>query len=170
MPHILLPNLVTPENYERNVLIELDQRGRIHSKNCSVDLNDIPNDTTVLPEASVALAGLVNAHSHAFQRLLRGPTQYRGPSEDSFWTWRKVMYACLKQLSPDDIYIISKHIYLEMVASGTTHVGEFHYVHHQPNGEPYPDSIETSKAIVAAAKDAGLKLTLLRTIFSEESP
>jgi len=165
MRHILLPNLITPENYERNVLFELDQRGRISSRKCDVDLDALPTETTVLPEASVALAGLVNAHSHAFQRLLRGPTQYRGPNEDSFWTWRKVMYAGLKQLSPEDLYIISKHIYLEMVASGTTHVGEFHYVHHQPNGAPYSDSIRTSKAIIAAAKDAGIKLTLLRTIY-----
>ena len=159
MRHILLPILVTPESYERNVLIELDQTGRIHSRKCDVALDALPTETTVLPDGSVALAGLVNAHSHAFQRLLRGPTQYRGPSEDSFWTWRKVMFTCLKQLTPEDIYIISKHVYLEMVASGTTHVGEFHYVHHQPNGAPYPDSIRTSKAIIAAAKDAGIKLT-----------
>ena len=75
------------------------------------------------------------------------------------------MYQCLAQLNPDDIYTITKHLYLEMVASGTSHVGEFHYVHHQPDGTPYPDSLAMSKAIIAAAKDAGLRLTLLRTIY-----
>ena len=165
MSTIWIPHLLTSDYYERNVVVELDQNGRILSRVSGVDPQTLDDRTHRLPDDSVALPGLVNAHSHAFQRLLRGPTQYRGPAEDSFWTWRNVMYACLKQLSPDDIYTVTKHIYLEMAASGTTHVGEFHYVHHQPDGSPYANPIETSKAVIAAANDVGLKLTLLRTIY-----
>ncbi len=165
MKSIFVPKLVTPYNYEKNVHFRLDQAGRIVSRKSNISQEDLDDDTVHFSPEVIALPGLVNAHSHGFQRLLRGPTQYRGPSEDSFWTWRRVMYQCLAQLSPDDIYTITRHLYLEMAASGTSHVGEFHYVHHQPDGTPYPDSLAMSKAIIAAAKDAGLRLTLLRTIY-----
>ena len=165
MKSIFIPQLVTPYNSEKNVQFKLDQAGRILSRESNISQEDLDSDTLHFSPEVIALPGLVNAHSHGFQRLLRGPTQYRGPSEDSFWTWRRVMYQCLAQLNPDDIYTITKHLYLEMVASGTSHVGEFHYVHHQPDGTPYPDSLAMSKAIIAAAKDAGLRLTLLRTIY-----
>lgn len=165
MSNHFIPHLITAEKTEKNILIEVDNQGIIQSKRSEVDRNTLDDISHRISDDFIAIPGMVNAHSHAFQRLLRGPTQYRGPQEDSFWTWRKVMYAFLRQLSPDDIYTVTKHIYLEMIASGITHVGEFHYVHHQPDGSPYPDTIQTSRAVIAAAKDAGLRLTLLRTVY-----
>ena len=86
------------------------------------------------------LPGLVNAHSHAFQRVIRGRTEYRTSNEkDSFWTWREMMYSAATRLTPEDIYDASRMAFLEMALSGITAVGEFHYLHNQPDGTPYDD-------------------------------
>ena len=111
------------------------------------------------------LPGHVNAHSHAFQRLLRGRTQRAGPKGDNFWTWRQVMYGVAQKLSPDDLYTVAHQLFIEMLLSGVTSVGEFHYLHHQADGTPYDDSLAMSKALAQAAKDSGIRLTILRTIY-----
>src|SRR5262245_44436158 len=87
----------------------------------------------------VLLPGFVNAHSHAFQRLLRGRTHVASanPSDDNFWSWRDVMYQVANRLDPDSIYTVAKHAFIEMLLAGVTSVGEFHYIHHQPDGTPY---------------------------------
>src|SRR5215467_600338 len=83
------------------------------------------------------LPGLVNAHSHAFQRVIRGRTEHRSENTDSFWTWREQMYAAANKLGPDDIYTASRMCFLEMALTGITAVGEFHYIHHAPGGKLY---------------------------------
>jgi formiminoglutamate deiminase len=106
----------------------------------------------------LTLPGLANAHSHAFQRALRGRTQ-RG--RGSFWTWREQMYGVAAALDPDRLGALARATFAEMAMAGATVVGEFHYVHHAPGGRPYAATNAMGEAIVAAAADAGVRLTLL---------
>jgi len=110
------------------------------------------------------LPGLVDVHSHAFQRTLRGRTQARSPEAeiDDFWTWREVMYRAALLLDPDDLYLASRQCFLEMALAGITSVGEFHYLHHQPDGRPYADPLELALQVIRAARDVGLRIVLLR--------
>ncbi len=110
------------------------------------------------------LPGLVNAHSHAFQRLLRGRTEYvaRGREADDFWSWRELMYRTANALSPEGIYAASRQAFLEMALAGITTVGEFHYLHHQPDGTPYAFVHALSTQVVRAAREVGLRIVLLR--------
>jgi formimidoylglutamate deiminase len=113
------------------------------------------------------LPGMVNAHSHAFQRVLRGRTEYRTSDErDSFWTWREMMYSAATRLSPEDVYDASRMAFLEMALSGITSVGEFHYLHHAPDGRPYDDPNLLAKEVIRAANDVGLRIALLRVAYA----
>jgi formimidoylglutamate deiminase len=113
------------------------------------------------------LPGLVNAHSHAFQRIIRGRTEYRSQnSTDSFWTWREQMYAAATRLTPDEIYSISRMAFLEMARTGITAVGEFHYLHHSPNGTPYGDRNLLAHEVIRAANDVGIRIALLRVAYA----
>ncbi|MEE2786416.1 MAG: formimidoylglutamate deiminase [Myxococcota bacterium] len=115
----------------------------------------------------VALPGHVNAHSHAFQRGIRGRTEYVdvGRSADDFWSWRARMYGLAERLTPEQLYTISKMAFLEMALSGITSVGEFHYLHHQRDGTPYDDPNELAHQVIKAATDVGLRITLLRVAY-----
>jgi formiminoglutamate deiminase len=110
----------------------------------------------------LVLPGAANAHSHAFHRALRGRTH---AGRGSFWTWRELMYDVAERLDPDTTYALARAVYAEMVLAGFTSVGEFHYLHHQPDGTPYDDPNELGLAHVAAAADAGLRITLLDTCY-----
>lgn len=116
------------------------------------------------------LPGMVNAHSHAFQRVIRGRTEYRGAStegaRDSFWTWREQMYAAASRLTPEDIYDASRMAFLEMALSGVTTVGEFHYLHRTPEGAEYEDPNLLAKQVVRAANDVGVRIALLRVAYA----
>lgn len=109
----------------------------------------------------LALPGAVNAHSHAFHRLLRGRTHAGG---GTFWTWRKVMYTAAAQLTPENYRLLARAVFAEMVTAGYTAVGEFHYVHHAPDASSYPDH-DMERALAAGAADAGIRLTLLDTCY-----
>jgi formimidoylglutamate deiminase len=112
------------------------------------------------------LPGLVNAHSHTFQRAIRGRTEHRsGATRDTFWTWREAMYRAAKRLSPEEIYLVARMAFLEMLAGGITTVGEFHYLHHHPDGTPYQDPNALAKQILRAAGETGLRIALLRTAY-----
>jgi len=110
----------------------------------------------------IVLPGLATAHSHAFQRALRGRTQRKS---GSFWSWRGLMYRFAERLEPDDVYALSRFAYAELARCGVTAVGEFHYVHHQPDGTPYDDRTELADAVVRAALDVGLRIALLRVLY-----
>jgi formimidoylglutamate deiminase len=116
------------------------------------------------------LPGMVNAHSHAFQRVIRGRTEYRGAStfgaRDSFWTWREQMYAAASRLTPEDIYDASRMAFLEMALGGITTVGEFHYLHRTPEGAEYEDANLLSKQVARAALDVGIRIALLRVAYA----
>ena len=110
----------------------------------------------------LTLAGMANAHSHCFHRVLRGRTQV---GEGSFWTWRQQMYAAAARLTPALYHQLAIAVFAEMVMAGYTTVGEFHYVHHQPDGSPYAQAHEMELALVDAAQVAGIRLTLLDTCY-----
>ena len=116
--------------------------------------------------SSVRLPGLVNVHSHTFQRAIRGRTEHRTGAHDDFWTWREAMYHAATKLSADDIYDVARMAFLEMALSGITHVGEFHYLHHQSNGEPYDDPNLLAHHIIRAADSVGIRLTLLMCAYA----
>jgi len=113
------------------------------------------------------LPSMVNAHSHAFQRVIRGRTEYRAAlARDSFWTWREQMYAAASRLTPEDIYDASRMAFLEMALGGITCVGEFHYLHRTPEGKEYTDANLLSKQVVRAAQDVGIRIALLRVAYA----
>jgi len=109
--------------------------------------------------------GVPNLHSHAFQRAMAGLAERRGHSEDSFWTWREVMYAFAGCIGPDELRAIAAQLYVEMLEAGYTQVCEFHYLHHAPAGRPYADPAAMSLALIEAAEEAGIGLTLLPTLY-----
>ena len=111
------------------------------------------------------LPGLVNAHSHSFQRLIRGRSETRILNGGNFWSWRDAMYAAAAGLSPEDVYDVARMAFLEMVLAGITTVGEFHYVHRKPDGRAYADGNELAHRVVAAAKSVGLRIALLRVAY-----
>jgi formiminoglutamate deiminase len=112
--------------------------------------------------AGLTIPGLANCHSHAFHRALRGRTQRE---RGTFWTWRERMYAVAERLDPDSYLALATATYREMVASGITAVGEFHYLHHQADGTPYDDPNAMGRALQQAAQDAGLRIRLLDTAY-----
>jgi len=114
------------------------------------------------------IPGFINTHSHAFQRAIRGRTEYpreSTPGREDFWSWRGLMYQAASLLGPDEVEAISQAVLVEMVKSGITRVGEFHYLHHQPNGTPYPDPDELARRVLRAAGSAGIRMTLLRSFY-----
>jgi formiminoglutamate deiminase len=113
-------------------------------------------DDVVLP--GLVMPGIANTHSHAFHRALRGRTHGDG---GTFWTWRDAMYAVATRLHPDSYYALARAVFAEMALSGITCVGEFHYVHHRPDGLPYADANAMGRAITAAARSVGIRITLL---------
>ncbi len=110
----------------------------------------------------LTLPGFANAHSHAFHRALRGRVQRRG---GSFWTWREDMYAIAARIDPDTYLRLARATFAEMALAGITAVGEFHYLHHQPGGRPYADPNEIGRVLIAAAREAGIRITLLDTCY-----
>jgi formimidoylglutamate deiminase len=124
-------------------------------------------DNAVLLKDRAVLPGLINSHSHAFQRVIRGRTEYRtANTRDSFWTWREMMYSAAARLTPEDVYDASRMAFLEMALGGITTVGEFHYLHHAPDGSSYDDPNMLSKEVVRAANDVGLRIALLRVAYA----
>ncbi|MEN5068934.1 formimidoylglutamate deiminase [Stenotrophomonas sp. TWI1183] len=121
-----------------------------------------PGDTAL----AIALPGLGNLHSHAFQRGMAGLTEIGGNSGDSFWSWRELMYRFLAHLQPEAMQAIAEQAYVEMLESGFTRVGEFHYLHHGPDGAPYANRAEMAERIAAAAHSSGIGLTLLPVFYA----
>ncbi len=125
-----------------------------------------PGDTVLA--GRLLLAAPANVHSHAFQRALAGLAEARGPAgQDSFWTWRRLMYRFLEQLDPDQIEAIAALAYVEMLEAGYASVGEFHYLHHRAGGAAYDDPAETTARIAAAALAAGIGLTHLPVLYAQ---
>ena len=150
-----------PDGWARGVLIEVDAAGDI---------------AAVTPGAAApgrarrlsghVIPGVPNLHSHAFQRAMAGGAERRGPAgRDSFWTWRETMYRFVGLFSPEDAEAVAAQLYAELLEHGFTSVAEFHYLHHQPDGTPYDDLAEMAKRHLAAARRAGIGMTLLPSLY-----
>ena len=113
----------------------------------------------------LTLPGIPNIHSHAFQRVMAGLAERQSNPADSFWTWRERMYHFAGRVDPESQYAIAAQLYVEMLEAGYTSVCEFHYLHHQPDGRPYAEPAAMSRALIAAARDTGIRLTLLPVLY-----
>jgi formimidoylglutamate deiminase len=142
------------------VLVSEDGRFIATSENADISSTKIVD----LPGKAL-LPGFVNVHSHSFQRLIRGKSESRIVSGKDFWSWRGTMYHAASQLEPQDVYDVARMAFLEMVLAGTTTVGEFHYLHNAPNGQPYDDPNLLSEQVIAAAQSVGIRIVLLRTAY-----
>ena len=159
-----LPDLLfTGAGFETGLVLVADSQGTI------LRLSRDPADligAQRLPGRAL-LPGLVNAHSHAFHRVIRGRSEFRsGAQRDTFWTWREVMFHAATTLDPEDLYRAARMAFLEMVLSGITTVGEFHYLHRDPAGQPYAEPNEMALALVRAARDVGLRICLLHSAYA----
>ena len=115
---------------------------------------------------AVGIPGLPNLHSHAFQRAIAGLTERRGPTADSFWTWRELMYRFVERIDPDQLEAVTALAFAEMLEAGFTRVGEFHYLHQDRSGVPFADPGELAARVAAAAAESGIALTLLPTFYA----
>ena len=149
-----------PDGWAADVLVEIDG-GLITRVRRGVDLQ--PRDEHI----AVGLPGMSNVHNHGFQRGMAGLTEYRGPDADNFWSWRELMYRFVQRMTPEDLEAISAQAYVEMLESGFTRVGEFHYVHHDLDGRPYANPAEMAERVAAAAAVSGIGLTLLPVFYAQ---
>ena len=147
-----------PEGWARDVAVEVAE-GRIRAARAGVP------PVAGAQRVGCLLPAPVNLHSHTFQRAMAGMTERRSAGQDSFWTWRTLMYGFLDRLTPEDVEAIATLAMVEMAEAGFAAVAEFHYLHHQPGGVPHDDLAEMSGRIVAAAEAAGLGLTLLPVLY-----
>ena len=159
MAQIHFSSALLPEGWAANVRVTVED-GVISTVVANAPVDGIP------AISGSALPGMPNLHSHAFQRAMAGLTERAGQSDDSFWTWREVMYSFLEQLTPDDVEAIATQAYVEMLESGFTRCVEFHYLHHGPDGRPYGNIAEMSERIVAAAATSEVGLTLLPVLYT----
>lgn len=147
-----------PEGWARDVTLRIEE-GRIAEIRCGVAA-----EGEIVP---VLLPAPVNLHSHCFQRAMAGMTEYRSAGQDSFWTWRRLMYRFLDQLNPDEVQAIAAMAMVEMAEAGYAAVAEFHYLHHAPGGVAYANRAEMALRIIEAAKETQLGLTLLPVAYMQ---
>ena len=149
-----------PTGWARNVLVQWDGAGRF--THIAADAA-APAGTPVT--SGPLIPGMPNLHSHAFQRAFAGLTEYRAESQDSFWSWRNLMYRFAARITPESLEAIATWLYVEMLEAGYTSVCEFHYVHHGQDGTPYADDATLSLALLRAARRAGIGITLLPVLY-----
>jgi len=148
-----------PDGWRRGVRLTITA-GSISA--IEVDAAAQPDDE----QHAFAVPGVANVHSHAFQRAMAGLAERRGPGDDNFWSWREAMYRFGLTMNPDQMQAVAAQLYVEMLEAGFTRVGEFHYLHHAPDGRPYDDIAELSARIAAAAAQTQIGLTLLPVFYA----
>jgi len=148
------------DGWARDVVVEIDADGYVSAV--------IPGRAATDAEAiaGIAIPGVPNVHSHAHQRAMAGLAERSGPGADSFWTWREVMYGYALTMGPEELEAIAAQLYVENLKAGFTAIGEFQYLHHQPDGTPYDEPAEMSLRCVSAAGQAGLAITMLPTLYA----
>jgi formimidoylglutamate deiminase len=149
-----------PTGWTKNVLLAWNEAGQLTQIE---SVAEAPRDATLAN--GPVIPGLPNLHSHAFQRAFGGLTEFRAAAQDSFWSWRTLMYKFAAQLSPEHVEAIATWLYIEMLEAGYTSVCEFHYVHHERDGRPYADDAELALALLRAAQRTGIGLTLLPVLY-----
>ncbi|MGH8211664.1 MAG: formimidoylglutamate deiminase, partial [Rhodanobacteraceae bacterium] len=150
-------NLWTPRGWRSGVRVRTEA-GRV----AAIE-QEAPDDARM--RGRFVLPGMANLHSHAFQRAMAGLAERRGSSDDNFWSWRETMYSFASRIGPDDLRAIAAQLYVEMLEAGYTQVCEFHYLHNAPDGKPYADPATMSLALIEAAREAGIGLTLLPVLY-----
>lgn len=163
MKSFFFKHLLQRDGWKSNVRIDIDGQGKI----ISLTENGESNNAEIIE--GFALPGFQNAHSHAFQYAMAGLAEVHDVTQtsDDFWSWREAMYKLALQVTPDQMEAIATMLYSEMVRHGYTNVAEFHYVHHQKNGEPYPNIAEMGSRMIAAAKTAGINITLVPIFYQK---
>lgn len=149
-----------PQGWTEQVLISWDATGVIREVSSGVAR---PADVAVAD--GLLVPGVPNLHSHAFQRAMAGATEIMSSPSDSFWSWRTLMYHFAARISPAQLQAVARHLYIEMLQAGYSHVCEFHYLHHDRDGQAFADPAEMSAAIVRAAQEVGIGLTLLPVLY-----
>ena len=149
-------------DWAENVLMTVAADGTWHAITPGTARIDAPGATVL---AGPVLPGVVNAHSHAFQRAIAGLTETSGGQDDDFWSWRDRMYRAALRITPEQLQAIATQLYTELLQGGYTQVCEFHYLHNDTDGQPYADPLELSMALVRAAQATGMGLTLLPTLY-----
>ena len=146
--------------WANDVRITVNASGTVISldSGAAVQSGDIHLSGPVIPS-------MPNCHSHAFQRAFAGLSEFRSSTQDSFWSWRSMMYKFLARLTPEDVRTISSQLYIEMLKAGYTAVGEFHYLHNNPDGQRYDNRIEMAEQVILASEQTGIKLTLLPVLY-----
>ena len=160
MTHLFFETALLPEGWIENVCVEVDDTGWISAVKSGSD------GAGVDFRGAIGLPGMPNCHSHSFQGAMAGLTESPGSGRDGFLNWRQAMYGLTERLTPDDLTAIAAQFYVEMLEAGFTAVAEFHYLHHAADGLPYDDPGTMSSAIVEAAVETGIGLTLLPVFYS----
>jgi len=148
-------------DWQSDVLLSVNPEGRI----VRVDIGVAGDSPQRL--GGVVIPAIPNLHSHAFQRSMAGLAEYRTDPADNFWTWRELMFRIAGKIEPQQQFVIARQLYIEMLKAGHNSVCEFHYLHHDPQGRHYPDLAESSKALLAAARDVGIGITLLPVLYQQ---
>jgi formimidoylglutamate deiminase len=162
MPVIHATRALTPEGWKSDVRIAVEG-----ARIAAIDVGAAPQAGD--ERHALALPALANLHSHAFQRGMAGLAEYRGDRNDTFWTWRETMYRFALTMSPDDAEAVAAQLYVEMLEAGFAAVGEFHYLHHAPDGSAYANIAEMAHRIAAAARQSGIGLTLLPVFYAHST-
>lgn len=167
---VLVPDLLLErEGFHPDRAVRVDRSsGRITEVDEAEKLSAEEGVRTEQLAERALLPGFVNAHSHAFQRIIRGRTQWKPADapEADFWSWREAMYAVARALTPEELFQIARYSFVEMLLAGFTTVGEFHYLHRDPQGRPYEDPNELARRVLAAAREAGIRIVLLNTCYA----
>ncbi len=160
-PTLWAPQAWLPGGWASGVLLRADAQGRWAEVQSGIATP--PAGAEALP--GPVLPGLVNAHSHAFQRAFVGLAERRNSAHDDFWSWRDRMYGVALRITPEQLHAVACHLYAELLQGGYTHSCEFHYLHHAPDGQPYAAEATMCRALAQAARDTGMGLTLLPVLY-----
>jgi formimidoylglutamate deiminase len=161
MPRLLLEHALVEEGWRRDVLLVWDAAGRIAAVEPGAAA--APGVETV---RGAAVPGLANLHSHTFQRAIAGVSESLGTGGDTFWTWRQAMYRAVERLTPENLRAVAALAFAEMLESGFTAAAEFHYIHNAADGQPFADRAAMAAAVIEAAKETGIGLTLLPVFYA----
>ncbi len=157
---------LTPHGWAHDVLVRVGPDGMIAAIDSGVGTAQSAPGATLAPAAAgIAVPGMPNAHSHAFQRAMSAAAEFRRSARDSFWTWRNAMYALANRVDPAGLGAIARQLFVEMLEAGYTSVAEFHYIHRRADGSAYGPDNPLHAAVIEAARDTGIGLTFLPTLY-----
>lgn len=164
MKHLQFTGLWTNNGWIAPAFVSVDNNGMIAYLSDKAPLEA----SAIECVQGLVLPGFQNAHSHAFQFAMAGMAEQHEPNtSDDFWSWREAMYQCALRFSPEEMEAVATQAYTEMLRNGYTHVAEFHYLHHDVNGKPYDNLAEMGERLIAAAKNAGIKITLIPVFYQQ---